>query len=200
MSGTDISYDATRGEGRLGSSLSLSLTPGTARYPPTRFLRDVRYWHTVCTRPGTGLACAAIGLRACYAVSAYAATSALGVLGGGYGQAARCRGTLPIFLRPSYPMSGTGIAHGAICLRACYALSGTEIADAARCRGTPPISLRASYLMSDTGIPYACYARPDIASSAICLQACYALSGTDVAYAARWDGETRCDASYRATR
>eukprot|EP00961_Rhodomonas_salina_P174870 2358836-Rhodomonas_salina.4 len=41
-----------------------------------------------------------------------------------------------ICLRACYAMSGTEIAYSAICLRACYAMSGTEIADGANCLGT----------------------------------------------------------------
>eukprot|EP00961_Rhodomonas_salina_P142866 1923228-Rhodomonas_salina.2 len=53
---------------------------------------------------------------------------------------------VPISLRACYVMSGADLAHGAISLRDCYVLSGTD----------------ASY-------------------DAVCLRACYVLSGTDIA-------------------
>eukprot|EP00961_Rhodomonas_salina_P052245 701538-Rhodomonas_salina.1 len=59
-------------------------------------------------------------------------------------------------------MSGTDLAYGAICLRACYALSGTDLAFGA-------IRLRARYALSGTGLSY----------GAIFLRACYGMSSTD---------------------
>eukprot|EP00961_Rhodomonas_salina_P246315 3328190-Rhodomonas_salina.1 len=44
-------------------------------------------------------------------------------------------------------MSGTDVAYGAICLRACYAISGTDIAYGAIC-------LRACYAISGTDVAY----------------------------------------------
>eukprot|EP00961_Rhodomonas_salina_P171013 2305774-Rhodomonas_salina.3 len=98
-------------------------------------------------------------------------------------------------------------------LRACYAMSGTDLAygvtsgvrlsgaceERKRWRGTapPPICLGTCYamsvgekhvLMQPCQVPYpsglrACYAMSgtDLAYAAICLRACYAVSGTDLA-------------------
>eukprot|EP00961_Rhodomonas_salina_P139218 1873633-Rhodomonas_salina.1 len=57
------------------------------------------------------------------------------------------------------------VVSSATCLRACYAMSGTDIAYGATC-------LRACYAVSGT----------DMAHGAVCLGACYAMSGTDIAY------------------
>eukprot|EP00961_Rhodomonas_salina_P032704 441000-Rhodomonas_salina.5 len=76
------------------------------------------------------------------------AVSDQGALLSAYARGVRCAPRLvrpPICLRASYAVSGTDIAYGAICLRACYAMS---------------------------------------ACSASCLQACYPTSGTDLAYGA----------------
>eukprot|EP00961_Rhodomonas_salina_P134844 1813766-Rhodomonas_salina.1 len=70
-----------------------------------------------------------------------------------------------ISLRACYAMSGTEIPYDAISLRACYAMSGTEIPYG-------DISLRACYAMSGTEIRY----------GAISLRACYAMSGTEIPY------------------
>eukprot|EP00961_Rhodomonas_salina_P170774 2302444-Rhodomonas_salina.2 len=48
-----------------------------------------------------------------------------------------------VCLRGCYAMSGTDIARGAVCLRTCYAMSGTDIAHGAFC-------LRGCYAMSGT--------------------------------------------------
>eukprot|EP00961_Rhodomonas_salina_P303678 3941322-Rhodomonas_salina.6 len=71
-----------------------------------------------------------------------------------------------------------------ICLRACYAMSGTEIAYGRRStRGAPrarlrlvgsAIRLRASYAMSGT----------DLAAAATHLRPCYVMSSTNLAYCA----------------
>eukprot|EP00961_Rhodomonas_salina_P008361 113604-Rhodomonas_salina.1 len=62
------------------------------------------------------------------------------------------------------PGQGVGV-YGATCLRACYAISGTDLLCIAIC-------LRNCYAMSGT----------DLLSIVICLRACYAMSGTDLAY------------------
>eukprot|EP00961_Rhodomonas_salina_P132036 1777522-Rhodomonas_salina.1 len=67
---------------------------------------------------------------------------------------------------PLVPNAPTGV-HSANSLRACYAMSGTDLGYAA-------IGLRACYAMSGTDLAYA----------TIGLCVCYAMSGTDLAYAA----------------
>eukprot|EP00961_Rhodomonas_salina_P183139 2472361-Rhodomonas_salina.1 len=69
--------------------------------------------------------------------------------------------------RPRRPITRATSGRSATCLRACYALSGTDLAHGATC-------LRACYALSGT----------DLACTCIGLRACYALSGTDLAYAA----------------
>eukprot|EP00961_Rhodomonas_salina_P267808 3618292-Rhodomonas_salina.1 len=98
---------------------------GTQYHPawhPTHLLCHVRYWPRVL-------------LLRCYA------------------RATPC----PVLTKDSMPLPGKGYAEmdeehpvcSAICLRACYAMSGT-----------------------------------DLAYGAICLRSCYAMSGTDLGYAA----------------
>eukprot|EP00961_Rhodomonas_salina_P081115 1090819-Rhodomonas_salina.2 len=65
-------------------------------------------------------------------------------------------------------LPGTAIVYAAVCLRTCYAMSGTDIAYQDRvwtcCRSLDAVC--------------------DGVNSAISLRACYAMSGTDIAYAA----------------
>eukprot|EP00961_Rhodomonas_salina_P185024 2498234-Rhodomonas_salina.5 len=111
-------------------------------------------------------------------------------------------------------MSGSDIAHAATCLRACYAMSGTELAYAA----TSALARRVCGCQASRSAPLPAYrlatrspkSGTDIAYAAICLRAvrychsvccylpgtvmgvasyrglraCYAMSGTEVAYAA----------------
>eukprot|EP00961_Rhodomonas_salina_P154159 2076502-Rhodomonas_salina.1 len=79
---------------------------------------------------------------------------------------AEARYKTAISLRACYAMSGTDIGYIAIGLRTCYAMSGTELAYA-----TCPV--RCPVLRQRT-----------VVKSAMCLRACYAMSGTDMAYAA----------------
>eukprot|EP00961_Rhodomonas_salina_P169136 2278894-Rhodomonas_salina.3 len=60
---------------------------------------------------------------------------------------AQPRRSCPICLRACYAMSGTSIVYPAMCLRACYAMSGTSI-------DYPAMCLRACCAMSGTDTPY----------------------------------------------
>eukprot|EP00961_Rhodomonas_salina_P062130 834044-Rhodomonas_salina.1 len=117
------------------------------------------------------------------------------------------------------PASGVRYCHGACCyalamrypvltqrmvLRACYAMSGTDIAYGATTRGVP--TRARSIRVWSVPSPYACATRcpiltsrivcaiplrvcytmsgTDIAHGATCLRVCYAMSGTDIAYGA----------------
>eukprot|EP00961_Rhodomonas_salina_P154898 2086405-Rhodomonas_salina.6 len=70
----------------------------------------------------------------------------------------------------------------AICLRARYAMSGTDLAYTTIC-------LRARYAMSGTDLPYGAtrmseWSRSRLCWYAISLRGCYAMSGTGIAYGA----------------
>eukprot|EP00961_Rhodomonas_salina_P003023 41540-Rhodomonas_salina.1 len=95
-----------------------------------------------------------------------------------------------IELRTPYAMSESGIVYGAIVLRACYAVSGTETGYAATQH--PVLKYRLCYYQADTfnlspgSSLRACYAMfiTHRVCSAITLRACYAMSGTHLAYGA----------------
>eukprot|EP00961_Rhodomonas_salina_P268274 3625628-Rhodomonas_salina.2 len=69
-------------------------------------------------------------------------------------------------------MSDTDIAHGAICLCACYSMSGTDIANGA-------ISLRARYAYAMSGTDLASMSGTEPAYDTICL---FPMSGTNLAH------------------
>eukprot|EP00961_Rhodomonas_salina_P172419 2325099-Rhodomonas_salina.2 len=155
------------------------------RYPPTRMLRDARYWPSVCwhltTRmlyatSGTDLAYAGICLRVCFAMS----------------------GT---DLRVCYAMSGTDIAYGAtrtLGVRLCVGERCPPPHCEIKCEKTQPqYSLYQEcvflYLISPCLVLRAC---PDLAylcylptcllfDVRYCLRACYAMSDTAYARAMR---------------
>eukprot|EP00961_Rhodomonas_salina_P068500 919417-Rhodomonas_salina.3 len=69
--------------------------------------------------------------------------------------------------------------HFASCLRACYAMSGTNFTDVAT------VSVHVCYAMSGTDIAYGATSCPNSrlrSGLAICLLAPYAKSGTDIAF------------------
>eukprot|EP00961_Rhodomonas_salina_P129192 1740448-Rhodomonas_salina.2 len=129
------------------------------------------YYYAMASSYALPMRCPAMLLHACYAMSGteigYAATRENG---GRVGAETGSRGILLRRVRiSSYAMPGTDIADGAgtetgnvILLRACYAMSGTEIGYV--------IVLHA---MSGTGI-----------GRLIVLRACYAMPGTEFGYAA----------------
>eukprot|EP00961_Rhodomonas_salina_P083016 1115479-Rhodomonas_salina.2 len=98
----------------------------------------------------------------------------------------------PISLRACYALSGTDLACGAgIYLRACYALSGTDLAHAAAmlaafhmdfAAGAQPVEDFAAHVRSATPTCLrACYAMP---GTDLALRTCYAMRGTELAYGA----------------
>eukprot|EP00961_Rhodomonas_salina_P303411 3941220-Rhodomonas_salina.1 len=112
---------------------------------------------------GTDLAYAAMGLRACYALSGallsrgvYPVLSAIG-LRRYYSMPRTGLAYADIGLRACYAMSGAGLAHGAMGLPAALAYGGSVYAHAMRCPGTspPPIVLGRCYAMSSTDLEYA---------------------------------------------
>eukprot|EP00961_Rhodomonas_salina_P235282 3180156-Rhodomonas_salina.7 len=132
--------------------------PGAVRYLPTPAIRDAR---------GTGIAgmlYAAIGLRACYAMSGTSTETLCAATRLRVAQRRMREQTRGVSLRACYAMSGTDVRHCGIRLCACYATSSTDVAYGFMC----------CYAMSGT----------DIANDAISLLACYAMSGTNVAYGA----------------
>eukprot|EP00961_Rhodomonas_salina_P092859 1249926-Rhodomonas_salina.1 len=65
-----------------------------------------------------------------------------------------------IRLRACYAISGTDIAYGAVRLRACYAIPGTNLAYGAIRLLAYAFGLRACYAMSSTDLAYGATPRP----------------------------------------
>eukprot|EP00961_Rhodomonas_salina_P303054 3941078-Rhodomonas_salina.6 len=95
----------------------------------------------------------------------------------------RGRNQVSISLRACYAMSGTDIAYGAISLRACYAMSGTGTFLSAYPFATrrPVLTQRLSaYARATRSANLVLTTDP----ASISLRGCYAESGTDIAYGA----------------
>eukprot|EP00961_Rhodomonas_salina_P146732 1975529-Rhodomonas_salina.1 len=79
-----------------------------------------------------------------------------------------------MLLRASYEKPGTGLAHSATSLRACYTMSGTDLATRHEVSGTE--------LEPDLYQEMLIKGFITEVNSAIGLRRCYAVSGTDVGY------------------
>eukprot|EP00961_Rhodomonas_salina_P122307 1647003-Rhodomonas_salina.1 len=173
---------------------------------------EVQYYASVCGATGVSG-----GIRYCasvwwYVVMCYTVSGteiAYGGTIGSYGCGLYCgllAGEPAICLCACFVMSGTHVAHGTSYLRARYAMSGTDLV-----YGTSSyaLALRCSVptAMSGTNLAYgavglrACYAMSgtDLLYGAMSLRACYhqcyAMSGTDLVY-----GATRSRCQQRAQR
>eukprot|EP00961_Rhodomonas_salina_P267295 3611831-Rhodomonas_salina.5 len=143
MAGTDLAYGATTR--RVGQYGTRAANHGTKCYLPADMLCDVRYGPNLSLSP-------------------YHQLSYLGNAPSGVSDTATC-------LRVCDMMSGTDLASGATCLRACYAMP-------------VPASLWWYAFATPCPVPaWACDVRYCYAL-AMMLRACYAMSGTELAYAA----------------
>eukprot|EP00961_Rhodomonas_salina_P269749 3644277-Rhodomonas_salina.5 len=90
-------------------------------------------------------------------------------------------------------MPGTDLARGPICLLAPYEMSGTDPAyGAPTLLSSYALAMWCPVLTSRMVLPGSHQPSPPIkVSSAICLRACYAMPGTDLAYAATRASRTR---------
>eukprot|EP00961_Rhodomonas_salina_P305508 3941962-Rhodomonas_salina.1 len=164
---------------------------GTELAYGTASLCDIKYWPCVCCCPPT--LCAV--LSSCMQVW----KACVGEHVRRNGLSAMSRGAsgmpCPILLRACYAMSGTDLARGAISLRTAYDMSGTS-----------PIVLRASYARSGTDLAYCALPGVSVGGCiawyqvrylptqysilrygvwcATGLRACYAKSGTAIAHGA----------------
>eukprot|EP00961_Rhodomonas_salina_P304364 3941573-Rhodomonas_salina.6 len=95
-----------------------------------------------------------------------------------------------ICLRACYAMSGTDIGYGAICLRACYGMSGTDIGYGARYQPQPAIyQVAVSYpthLLCDFQYRDRAWYGAIVLRTLLCDVRvwCYAICGTEIAYGA----------------